>query len=104
VKSSAFTCVHYCLTEGSIIPSFGFPNLMVIHGQLIPVGLPVPFSFCFVKETPGASLSLLARPRKQFSLNAFVRHELMSANVCVVRSFSVTLVTGSRSKEALKLL
>jgi len=34
-----------------MIPSFGFPDLMVIHGQFIPVGIPVPFSFSFVKET-----------------------------------------------------
>jgi len=32
---------------------------MVIHGQFIPVGIPVQFSFCFVKETPGRFPQLL---------------------------------------------
>jgi len=92
VKSSAFTCVYYCLTEGSIIPSFGFPDLMVIHGQLIPLGIPVPSLFALLKRRlvtfrnfsnwsfhHGASLSLLARPREQFSLNALVSHESSTA-------------------------
>jgi len=50
-------------------------------------------------------LVVQAQPREQFTLNALVRHELMSSTAAsssrVVRSFPVTLVTRSRSKEAL---